>query len=256
VPSMVFFETHGLTDKATFLYYKENNFNFSLHFHPAYEILLVESGKLIVTLDDQTYTVKKNEAIFIHSHQRHKIETPETSTLYVVLFSSQLISDFDQQYRGMVATSPVIPFNMWMDFNQLSTTYHHKAFLYQFLSRFIEATTFVKTNKASHHEELYPLLMYIEETYHLQCSLKEAARLLNYDYTYVSKLFKETTGLNFIDYVNQYRIAKATDLLRNSNDTISEIAKKTGYETLRTFNRNFLKWMDMTASDFRKNLAS
>lgn len=249
---MVFFQKHGLSNPATFIHYDVTDFQFPPHFHPAYELLFVDSGAVDVFLDNQYYRLTSGQAIFIHSNQLHHMQTVGTTKMTVLLFSQQLISDFDQQYKGEIAEYPVINFPLDIDLAECKTVYHKKAFLYQFISRFISMTDFIPHNRSTNTTALYDVLLYVEAHYNGHCSLKEAANILQYDYTYLSLLFKQMTNMSFTDYVNQYRIGFALDQLKNSELTISEIARQSGYDTLRTFNRNFLKWVNMTATDYRK----
>ena len=64
--------------------------------------------------------------------------------------------------------------------------------------------------------------------------------------------FKEATGRSFGGYLIEYRLEKAAYALRNSGDTVLEIAEQTGFENLSNFNRLFRKRFEMTPSAFRK----
>ncbi|WP_062320506.1 AraC family transcriptional regulator [Halolactibacillus sp. JCM 19043] len=249
---MVFFQTHGLTGPTTFLYHHVNDLQFPLHFHVAYECILVHEGMISVDMNDTTYNVSKEQLIFIHSHQVHRITSEHHSKVTILLFSTDFISDFDQQYKERLATSPVISYSALPKIEKLQTVYHQKAFLYDVLSRLISQSNFIEKKATMNTTLLHDLLLYVDNHYDKDCSLKRAATILDYDYTYVSQAFKQMTSLSFTDYLNQYRVSQAINKLTHSELTISEISRQCGYETLRTFNRNFLKYTNMTASDYRK----
>ncbi|GEM01626.1 AraC-like ligand binding domain-containing protein [Halolactibacillus halophilus] len=249
---MVFFQTHGLTNPATFLYDHVHNLQFPSHFHAAYECLIVHDGVIEVDVNNTSYTVKKEQLLFIHSHQMHRITSVNDTTVTIVLFSNDLISDFDQQYKDRLATSPVIDYRMLPKLSELRTIYHQKAFLYDILSQLISQSNFTEKQVTVNTTLLHELLLYVEDHYDKSCSLKAISTLLGYDYAYISQVFKQMTSLSFTDYLNQYRIYQARNKLTHSGLTITEISRQCGYETLRTFNRNFLKYTNMTASDYRK----
>ncbi|CAI9390527.1 MULTISPECIES: hypothetical protein [Bacillaceae] len=48
---MVFFENHGVEEKESFEKFTLMNFNFPLHFHRAYELIIVNEGELFVRVD-------------------------------------------------------------------------------------------------------------------------------------------------------------------------------------------------------------
>ena len=58
--------------------------------------------------------------------------------------------------------------------------------------------------------------------------------------------------MKFNEYVNHYRISRACYQIIHSNDSISKIAFDSGYESIRTFNRNFLKIMKVTPAEYKK----
>ena len=64
--------------------------------------------------------------------------------------------------------------------------------------------------------------------------------------------FREATGRSFAGYLIEYRLEKAAYALRNSEETILEIAQRVGFDNLSNFNRLFRKKFEMTPSRFRK----
>jgi YesN/AraC family two-component response regulator len=69
--------------------------------------------------------------------------------------------------------------------------------------------------------------------------------------TILSKVFKDITGWNFIDYLTNIRIEKAKDLLMETDMKINCIAEKIGYKH-SYFNRLFKKHEGVTPSHFRE----
>ena len=67
------------------------------------------------------------------------------------------------------------------------------------------------------------------------------------------KYFKKTMGTSFIDYLNDYRLTKASRLLVTSENSVLEIAIETGFENLSYFIRLFKKKYSMTPNQYRKS---
>ena len=57
--------------------------------------------------------------------------------------------------------------------------------------------------------------------------------------------------MSFTEYLNHYRITQATQLLKNTEEKVTNIAFQVGYENLRTFNRNFQKIVGMRPNIYR-----
>ncbi|RKN65122.1 AraC family transcriptional regulator [Paenibacillus ginsengarvi] len=72
---------------------------------------------------------------------------------------------------------------------------------------------------------------------------------------YLSQLFKEEFGENFMDFLVRTRMENAKKLLRESDDPVQEIAGKVGYTTSIAFIRTFKKTVGSTPGDYRKSLA-
>jgi YesN/AraC family two-component response regulator len=71
---------------------------------------------------------------------------------------------------------------------------------------------------------------------------------------YVSQVFKEQTGENLSDFLEQIRIKHATDLLFTSEKTIDEIAQDVGYNSAHAFRRAFKRVSGVLPSLYRKTV--
>jgi AraC-like DNA-binding protein len=85
-------------------------------------------------------------------------------------------------------------------------------------------------------------------------SLSKVAALINLSESAFCKFFKRATGKTFSDYLSDIRIGHACHLLSESDDTISEIAYRSGFESLTYFNRVFLRKKGVRPRDFRKGI--
>lgn len=94
---------------------------------------------------------------------------------------------------------------------------------------------------------------YIHEHYKdYDLSQNTAAEAIGVKSTYLSKLFKESLGVNFTDYLNQYRIQKSLTLLTETSEPLNDIAMQSGYNSVQNYIRVFKKYMNMTPGQYRK----
>ena len=70
----------------------------------------------------------------------------------------------------------------------------------------------------------------------------------------VSHIFSDRIGVNFREYINSLRISEAEELLRNRSYSVTEVANRAGFPTIRTFNRAFQKKHGISPGQYRKNL--
>ncbi|MCM3785741.1 AraC family transcriptional regulator [Neobacillus mesonae] len=71
----------------------------------------------------------------------------------------------------------------------------------------------------------------------------------------LSRLFKQITGVNFVDYLTEYRVDRAKEMLRLTDMKINEIAEGVGYKH-SYFNRIFKKYEGLTPSQYRDKWAA
>lgn len=96
------------------------------------------------------------------------------------------------------------------------------------------------------------VLSRIEQDYDKRLTVRDAADVCGYSESHFMRWFREATGRSFAGYLIEYRLEKAAYALRNSEETILEIAQRVGFDNLSNFNRLFRKKFEMTPSRFRK----
>lgn len=93
---------------------------------------------------------------------------------------------------------------------------------------------------------------YIKQHFSKDISLDDVSRQVNISPYYFSKIFKEETGENFIEYLTNIRIDKAKDLLRNTEYSMKEICTMCGYSDPNYFSRSFRKNVGVTPTEYKE----
>lgn len=94
---------------------------------------------------------------------------------------------------------------------------------------------------------------YINQQYTKDISLDDVSREVDISPYYFSKLFKEETGVNFIEYVTAIRICRAKQLLRTTDYSMKEICGQIGYTDPNYFSRIFKKTVGQTPTEFKES---
>ena len=89
---------------------------------------------------------------------------------------------------------------------------------------------------------------------HLSSNLTLAALsdVVNYNSAYVSRVFKQTSGINLSSYITTCRVNAAKGLLQTTQDSISSIAEKVRFDTPQYFSMVFQKQVGLSPSKFRE----
>jgi two-component system response regulator YesN len=94
----------------------------------------------------------------------------------------------------------------------------------------------------------------IQQEFQSNLTLDELANRFFLHPSYLSKLFKESRGINFIKYLNDIRLQHAIALLENSHMKVAQIATFVGIPNTSYFNRIFKSEFGVTPSDYRKGV--
>lgn len=95
---------------------------------------------------------------------------------------------------------------------------------------------------------------YIKNNYNQEIVIKEVAESLFISESYLSRLFKKYTGYTFVEYLTNYRVKKAIELLKDHTIKVYEVAEKVGYNDSKYFSVIFKKYMGVTPIEFKLGL--
>lgn len=100
--------------------------------------------------------------------------------------------------------------------------------------------------------KLNDLIDHIHSNFHMSLTRENLAEKIELSPDYLGRMFKVHTGKKINDYINDMRIQEACRLLRESEEKIIDIAFAVGFESLATFNRAFLKSINLSPTDYRQ----
>ncbi|MFB9329197.1 response regulator [Paenibacillus aurantiacus] len=126
-------------------------------------------------------------------------------------------------------------------------------FVYRTIRQIVERINPQKTPK----RKVQQAIDFIEQHYNEHgLSLAGVAKALFVSSTYLSTLFKQELGVNFLDYVHQFRIEKAKALLQAGDQKIQSVAREVGYYDEAHFTKTFKKWTGLLPSQYKREMTS
>ncbi|NOU94515.1 response regulator [Paenibacillus sp. LMG 31456] len=93
---------------------------------------------------------------------------------------------------------------------------------------------------------------YVHEFIREELSLTRLSEVVNLSPPYLSRIYKQLTGINLLDYITEVRVARAKHLLKNSSLKIHEVAAEVGFESAPYFTRLFKKITNTTPVEYRE----
>lgn len=95
------------------------------------------------------------------------------------------------------------------------------------------------------------VLDYMHTSYHQELSLKTLSQRFHVNPIYLGQLFQKEMGIVFSEYINQFRLEKAKELLKTTHLRAGEIGKKVGYSDTAYFYKQFKKYVSVTPTEWR-----
>lgn len=256
---MFFHQAHNSLSNYNYniAFYTDKGWDY--HFHRNLELIYVIEGAVNCTVNNKPYRLTAGEFGLCLPYDIHHY-VPERDTLYwVLVFSEEYVRFLAKRFSGktgdgfkFLCKNTVETFIKEQLINGDSpTVLTLKACLYAVLEEYLDQITLIE--KPTKETRIISFIQdYVIEHHTEKLTLSDLAKELGYDYNYMSRYFHNTFNVSFSDFVNIYRLETAIALLEDTDENISSIALKSGFQSVRAFNDFFKKNTDLSPSQYRK----
>jgi AraC-like DNA-binding protein len=248
----------------------------SYHWHVEYEIIRILEGTLTVTLDEKSFTAHPNDVIFVHSGILHS-GIPENCVYQCIVFdinpflkSSSLFAEYIQkithqeifvfqhftgEHTEILQTVSSLFDSIW----QKKPGYEMVVFgqFYHFFGTVFGNHYYLEGQSIARRDyrrilQLKQVVEFIEKNYSTPITLQQLSASVSMSPKYFCRFFSEMTHETPMDYLNRQRIEQACYQLATTDDSITEIAYRTGFNDLSYFIRTFKKYKGITPGKYKK----
>lgn len=252
--------------------YTEAHNMYTFHNHNTYEIYYLYSGTRRYIINNKIYDLKAGDIALIDkfnphltkklqgdAHERFVMNIDEktinnlgeNSDKFLEMMGNRLIS-IPETKRQRVNRLFSDMYKVSMDENSFSNqllqnyTYELFALIHNIIynNEYEDAVEF-------YGKDIDSAITYIFNNYKEKITLEQVADIVNMNTSYFSRYFKKVTGTGFSKYLTALRIKEASALLDNTDMSISEIAEKSGFDTLQHFCNTFKKTKGISANEYR-----
>lgn len=249
-------ERFGTNNKVDVIH--SNNFTFPIHVHRSFEFVYVKGGEIEIGIDEETITLKEDEVVLVFPNQLHSYYTREKSEIIICIFAPEIVNEFYLAVKNKKQKEIVKNLSndiLWMFLKQLpeilGNIYLTKSLFYAICSDIYKKTELVERDYSRDILIWHKLMIYLENNFTKDISLRQLATEFGYDYRYFSRKTNRSFKISFPKLLNEYRINYANYLIRNSEKSITEISYACGYKNIRTFNRAFLEINRQTPTEYK-----
>lgn len=269
---------HLTSSETSFRYYIKMAPRFEpyWHYHPEIELTYIKQGQGVRFVGDHISNYQSNDLVLLGENIPHhwvsgQNAEGDSSVAYVIQFSADIFKIFpeceainqliDSSEFG-ISFSGIIP-EIFQKIESIETLgpVNKLMALLDILNDLVDNPRQEKLSGISfrdkpawkrHHSRVSEVMAYILNYLDQNLSLEKMAEMNHMTPPSFSRWFKQSTGKNFITYLNTVRIEKACELLIFSDLPIIQISLKIGYESLSNFNRNFKKMKHVSPRNYRK----
>ena len=253
------------------------------HWHPEVELTLVLQGRVRVLVNNEEYYIEAGDGMFINSNALHYKEPASEGRVCTVnhvfdavIVAGQYDSVFAKQYVQQLLECTgfdCFVFSGKEEKNReiLQKIQHAYDITYQkkigyemrarndfsdiWLSLYEVAEEKIKEKKIGNtlkEERVKCMMLYIHKNYEEKLTLEQIAEAANISKRECLRCFRETLHMTPFHYLMEYRVRKASECLRNSNTSISEIGYQCGFSSTSYFTKLFRQLRGITPSEYRK----
>lgn len=249
----------------------------SYHWHVEYEIIRILKGSLTVTLDEKSFTAAPGDVIFIHSGILHS-GIPDDCVYQCIVFDinaflklNSVCADymqriihqeimvyhhFTQKQQEIIQAAASLFDSMWKhpdgyEMIVIGQFYHFFGIVFgnhYYLDSMPKARRDYKRIL-----QLKQVVEFIEKNYNMPITLQQLSASVSMSPKYFCRFFSEMTHQTPMDYLNRQRIEQACFQLSTTDDSITEIAYRNGFNDLSYFIRTFKKYKGITPGKYKKH---
>jgi two-component system response regulator YesN len=179
------------------------------------------------------------------SEENIYIDNIRNSIIEIVIYISRIMDDFRLDKKMKLKTLK-IEYSKLMKINRLDVMIQ---WLISYCDQVISGIGDETNKKGS--KLIQDVIEYSHLNYYNNISLKSLSSMLDINTSYLGQLFKKEVGKSFAEYINQYRIKKAIEYLKDTNMKVYEICEEVGFTNYQYFVKIFKKYTGSTPSDYK-----
>ena len=244
--------------------YASKTMGYISHLHHHIELGFLLQGHTRVTIDSEVYDVRGGDVIVVFPNQIHRFETVEREKYILLIVNPDLMPELAHVFSGGLPSSNLLRGVAENEelrglIERISALYYQNApykdailrgYLLAFFGRLCQEMD-LKEVQARDYHVLGMILNYCINHSHENLSLGVLERELHISKYYISHTMSNKLRMSFNDYINSLRVSNACKHLIHSDRSITEISEIVGFNTMRTFNRAFVKQKKCTPSEYR-----
>ena len=273
---------HGTSDFPLGYYYVSESFSryeMEQHWHMQYEIIHILKGEFLLKLTNESHLLRAGDYAFINAGILHG-GAPKDAVYECVVFDINILRNrnyrSDQFMKSLVhnkiriqsvISQQHLAENLMMkqalegffkgfrersEYYELSVLSHLMLFMAEVAKHGLYASNFENFSDIESIEPIKKSLEMIQDNYSDDLSLDDLAKTAGLSGKYFCHIFQKLMGRTPIDYLNNYRIERASCLIEENKLPLMHICYDCGFNDYSYFIRVFKKYKKITPKQYKK----
>ena len=274
------FETVNYKQNTSIKLYDNDQYeDYPPHWHTTMELIMPTDNIYTVECNNQTFTLREGDIILICPGCVHTLFAPPTG--HRIIFQPdanalRFIKDIETLLNAIAPLIVITPESFPSTHGKIrellieikneylsSSSSFSEAIIYSKLLEIIALigrnytrksetrAVHVMIKQEEYMKEFIEICNYIDEHCSEDLNLDDIANMSGFSKFYFSRMFRQFTNVSFYKYVNMKRIAKASELLTEPQNSITDVAINCGFSSRSSFIRMFKIIKGCTPTEFR-----
>lgn len=251
------------------------------HWHTCFELLYFLEGEASQWINGQESHAKKGDVVFLRSGDIHGFRCdPDTRTrIFVLKFMPSVVDGRYLHFRHLrylfgflnrqgsrsvyslsdedqaVIRTFLTRIEREYQETERGFEFYVKGLILELLGFLVRRQVVITLPELSEAESLRridEITAYMEAHFSEEISLSDAARITGMNYSYMSRYFKKLTGRNFKQYLDYIRVSEASQLLLETDQSVTSIAGLCGFSCPQAMTRTYTRMLGFPPSTLRK----
>ena len=246
---------------------KGTNYNFSGEKHSYWELTYVDKGELLTTIDGVSYHLKQGDLIFYAPMQFHTQSTFEKiSSSYLTINFKMNFNHADLLCNNIFSLKRDSYFIVTKLIEELSNDNLYSndlslCYLKQLIIQMLRLDNSHFHSKPTTHmqqtyenELLNDILLYIDDNIYEKISVSTLCDHFCISTSMLHSLFRKNMNNTAKNYINELKLSKSKELIRNSTHTLSEISEMLGFSSIHYFSKKFKLYFNISPTEYSKSI--
>lgn len=242
------------------------------HMHSYAELVIVLDGEFQCKINEEEFHCKQDDIFIVNPKVFHSAISDEKATVLSLFINQKGFGLTDDEINSHIFNLNTMKYGpslkadeirylvysivKYNTMDNVNSIYTNRAIAYSMFAQLINkfSVDITEAEKKSSNIDIFnELAAFINDHYKENLTLATLAERFQYSTAYLSRLFKQSFHVTFLDYYTTVRVNYSVDDLLSTNKTIEDIASSHGFEDPRSYVRAFKSvFHDMYPSEYRR----